>query len=88
MSGGVGRGQFTGELLSEEHRRHIFEGEPDEDLIEGLEPDQLVEVMNRHLGRAVVGPSVAAGLWALRLVLLVLAAMAIYSFVTAVRGGS
>ena len=88
MSTGLSRGQFSGELLSEEHRRHIFEGEPDEDLIEGLEPDQLVEVMNRHLDRAALGPGVEAGLWALRLVLLVLAAMAIYSFVAAVRGGS
>lgn len=88
MSGGVGRGEFTGELLSEEHRRHIFEGEPDEDLIEGLEPDQLVEVMNRHLPRAQLGPAVTAVLWVLRVLLLVLAAMAVYSFVAALRAHS
>ena len=88
MTGSAGRAQFTGELLSEEHRRHIFEGEPDEDLIEGLEPDQLVEVMNRRLPRALIGPTTATGLWVLRVVLLVLAAMAVYSFVAAVRAGS
>ena len=88
MSGSPGRAQFSGELLSEEHRRHIFEGEPDEDLIEGLEPDQLVEVMNRRLPRADLGEATARLLWVLRVVLLVLAAMAVYSFVAAVRAGS
>jgi hypothetical protein len=75
------------EYLTEEHRRHIFEGEPDEDLIEGLEPDQLVEVMNLPLPRARVGPVVSAGLWALRVFLLVLAGMAVYSFVAALGSG-
>jgi hypothetical protein len=88
VSGSAGRAQFTGELLSEAHRRHIFEGEPDEDLIEGLEPDQLVEVMNRQLPRARLGPAMTRVLWVLRVLLLILAAMAIYSFASAVRGGS
>lgn len=73
------------EYLTEEHRRHIFEGEPDEDLIEGLEPDQLVEVMNLPLPPARVGPAAGAGLWVLRVLLLVLALMAVYSFVVALR---
>lgn len=76
------------EYLTEAHRRHIFEGEPDEDLIEGLEPDQLVEVMNLPLPRARVGWGVAAGLWILRILLLVLALMAVYGFVAGLRGGS
>jgi hypothetical protein len=78
-----GRDQY----LTEEHRRHIFEGEPDEDLIEGLEPDQLVEVMNLPLPRAGVGPLAKAGLWVLRVILLMLAAMAVYSFVAALGSG-
>ncbi|MFN2463552.1 MAG: hypothetical protein ABR573_06585 [Candidatus Dormibacteria bacterium] len=65
---------------TEAHRRHLFEGEPDEDLILGLEPDQLVEVMNQRLPRAPVDPALSAALWALRVFLLVLAAMAVYSF--------
>lgn len=87
MSGPAGRAEFTGEFLSEEHRRHIFEGEPDEDLIEGLEPDQLVEVMNRRLARARLGRVTTAGLWVLRVLLLALAAMALYSFIAALHGG-
>jgi hypothetical protein len=73
--------------LTEKHRRHIFEGEPDEDLIQGLEPDQLVEVMNLHLPRARLGGLANGGLWVLRVVLLVLSAMAFYSFVVGLRGG-
>jgi hypothetical protein len=81
-------GSFTGVPLSEAHRRHIFEGEPDEDLIEGLEPDQLVEVMNLPLPRAELGPATNAVLWVLRVALVVLAGMAVYSFVVALGGGS
>ena len=88
MSGPGSRAPFSGELLSEAHRRHIFEGEPDEDLIEGLEPDQLVEVMNRHLPRARLGSWTYAGLWVLRVALLALAAMAIYSFVAGLGGSN
>lgn len=77
-----------GEYLTEAHRRHIFEGEPDEDLIEGLEPDQLVEVMNLPLPRAPVSTVVNTGLWVLRILLLALALMAVYSFVAALRAGS
>jgi hypothetical protein len=73
--------------MTEEHRRHIFEGEPDEDLIQGLEPDQLVEAMNLPLPRAHVGSALNAALWVLRFVLLALAAMAVYSFVAALRAG-
>ena len=80
-------GPLGAEHLTEEHRRHIFEGEPDEDLIQGLEPDQLVEVMNLHLPPARLGPAVRVGLWALRVLLLVLAAMAFYSFFAGLRGG-
>ncbi|MFN2466401.1 MAG: hypothetical protein ABR598_09085 [Candidatus Dormibacteria bacterium] len=78
-------GPLGPEHLTEEHRRHIFEGEPDEDLIQGLEPDQLVEVMNLHLPRARVGPLTTAGLWALRVVLLLLTVMAVYSFIAGLR---
>ncbi|HEV1997154.1 MAG TPA: hypothetical protein VGR61_03360, partial [Candidatus Dormibacteraeota bacterium] len=60
----------------------------DEDLIEGLEPDQLVEVMNRRLPPASLGRGTAAGLWVLRVMLLVLAAMAVFSFVAALRSAS
>lgn len=80
-------GPLGPEHLTEEHRRHIFEGEPDEDLIQGLEPDQLVEIMNMPVPRARVGTRANMALWVLRVVLLLLAAMAIYSFVAALRAG-
>jgi hypothetical protein len=73
--------------MTEEHRRHLFEGEPDEDLIQGLEPDQLVEAMNLQLPRAHVGTALNAGLWVLRIVLVALTAMALYSFVAGLHNG-
>ena len=66
------------------HRQHIFEGEPDEDLILALEPDQLVEAMDAHLPRRPMGRRTAVGLWALRLYVLALTAMAVYAFVAGV----
>lgn len=82
----AGRGPAS-QVLTEEHRRHIFEGEPDEDLVQGLEPDQLVEVMNMQLPRARVGRGVNIALWVLRVFLLVLAAMAVYTFIAGIRSG-
>ncbi|GAC1328762.1 MAG: hypothetical protein NVSMB17_04530 [Candidatus Dormibacteria bacterium] len=72
-------------VLTEAHRRHIFEGEPDEDLIQGLEPDQLLEVMNMRLPPARISAGVSIFLWALRVALVVLAGMAVFSFVVGLR---
>jgi len=65
----------------EEHRRHIYEGEPPEDLIEALEPDQLVAARTREkVARRRFGPGLNAALWALRVFVLLLAAMVAYTF--------
>lgn len=69
------------QALPDEHRRHLYEGEPDEDLIAALEPDQLVEVMDMPLARRRLSRRAQFGLWVLRLFLLALAAMALYAFV-------
>ncbi|HEX4214613.1 MAG TPA: hypothetical protein VIA06_14950 [Candidatus Dormibacteraeota bacterium] len=74
--------------MDEGHRRHIYEGEPDEDLIDALEPDQLDDAMNAPLPRRRLGPWARAGLWALRVFVLGVTALVAYAFVVSiVRGG-
>jgi len=68
----------------DEHRRHIYLGEPDEDLIDGLEPDQLVSAMDLPVPRRHFSRAVSAGLWALRIFLLFVTALVIYAFVAGV----
>jgi hypothetical protein len=63
-----------------EHVRHLYEGEPDEDLIEGLEPDQLVDAMESKLPRRRVGGWTEVGLWALRVFVLTMTGLVIYTF--------
>lgn len=69
------------EVLPEEHLRHLYEGEPDEDLVEALEPDQLVYARDRHLPQRRLGGWARTGLWALRLFVLATSALVIYTFV-------
>lgn len=64
-----------------EHVRHLYEGEPDEDLIEALEPDQLVDAMEAKLPQVRLGGWTQAGLWALRLFVLAMTALVVYTFV-------
>jgi hypothetical protein len=70
------------------HRQHIYLGEPDEDLIESLEPDQLVSSMNLPVARRKLSRPVSAGLWALRLFLLAVSGMVVYVFVAGVVRGA
>ena len=72
----------------EDHRRHIYLGEPDEDLIEALEPDQLVSAMDQPVDRRHLGRGVSAGLWALRLFLLLVTGLVVYAFVAGVVRGA
>ena len=72
----------------QEHRKHIFEGEPDTDLIRALEPDQLVVAVHHPVPRRQLSTRVKVGLWALRVFLLVISAAVIYTFVVGVvKGG-
>jgi hypothetical protein len=67
-----------------EHQQHIYLGEPDEDLIESLEPDQLVAAMDKPVPRKVLSQRAIIGLWALRVFLLTITGMVIYAFVAGV----
>jgi hypothetical protein len=55
--------------------------EPDPKLYGYLEPDQLSIDRAIPLPRARVGPKVAVALWALRIFVLIVSAMVIYTFV-------
>jgi len=69
------------ERTAEAHLRHIYEGEPDEDLVEALEPDQLVFAKGHRLPQRRLGGWAQAGLWALRLFVLGTSALVVYTFV-------
>ena len=68
-----------------EHVRHLYEGEPEEDLIAGLEPDQLVDAMESKLPRRRIGPWAEAALWALRVFVLLMSVLIVYTFVAGLR---
>lgn len=61
--------------------QHHYLGEPDEDLIESLEPDQLVSAMELAIPRRELSGPVQAALWALRVFLIVMTLAVIYVFV-------
>ena len=73
--------------LEPDHQAHIYLGEPNEDLIEALEPDQLVHAVNRPVARRRLSRGMDVALWALRIWLLVVAAMVLYVFVAGVVRG-
>jgi hypothetical protein len=71
------------------HQQHIYLGEPEEDLIRSLEPDQLVSVKTKPVPRKELGTLVQAGLWALRVFVIVVSALVIYAFAAGViKGGT
>jgi hypothetical protein len=53
----------------------------EDELIEELERDQFVEATARPVGRAALGRWAAATLWSLRVFVLVVGAMVIYTFI-------
>ncbi|MDQ6898851.1 MAG: hypothetical protein M3072_04985 [Candidatus Dormibacteraeota bacterium] len=65
-----------------EHLRHLYEGEPDDDLIQGLEPDQLVVEMDRHLPQRHFSAAAQTGFWTLRILVLLVSAAVVYVFVS------
>jgi hypothetical protein len=58
----------------------------DSDLVLFLEPDQLVADKSRPVPRAQLSRRAKIGLWALRVFVLVVSAMVIYTFVSQVLG--
>ncbi|MHB8613480.1 MAG: hypothetical protein ACYDAL_13780 [Candidatus Dormibacteraceae bacterium] len=71
-------------MKEQDHRQHIYLGEPDEDLIESLEPDQLVAEMDKPVPRMRLSSRAVVGLWALRVFLLAISGMVVYAFVAGV----
>jgi len=61
--------------------REPMNDEPVEQLIEYLEPDQLVVETFRPVTRAALTGNAAAGLWALRVFVVLVSLMVIYTFV-------
>lgn len=73
--------------MEPDHHSHLYLGEPDEDLIESLEPDQLVGAIDRPVPRRRLSRAGRVGLWVLRVWLLVITAMVIYVFVLGLTKG-
>ena len=72
--------------MTEATRARLLEAAADwpaadrEELIEYLESDQLVQERSRPVERRQLGPRAAALLWALRIFVIVVGAMVIYTF--------
>jgi len=66
---------------------HIYLGEPDEDLIDDLEPDQLVSATEVAVARRRFGPGGRTGLWALRSFVLLMTLLMVYAFIAQIASG-
>ncbi|HEV2953840.1 MAG TPA: hypothetical protein VG015_07100 [Candidatus Dormibacteraeota bacterium] len=64
-----------------DHDQHRFLGEPDEDLVAALEPDQLVVATHQAFPRRLLSRRVQLALWILRIFTLLVAAAVVYAFV-------
>jgi hypothetical protein len=60
-------------------------GRAEDELIMHLERDQLVAETSRPLPRAALGPRATAAVWALRVFVVLLSAMVIYTFIEQLR---
>jgi hypothetical protein len=58
----------------------MAEANPDEELIAYLEPDQLAAGKTIPVARAQLGPRASAALWGLRIFVVLVSAMVIYTF--------
>ena len=61
----------------------LSHGHPDDELIQALEPDQLVAVASRPLPRYQLSSTGNVALWLLRIFVLLITALVIYTFVIA-----
>ncbi len=60
------------------HRRSF--GHPDEELVSALEPDQIVAAASHPLPRARLGRAANAALWAVRVFVLLITVLVVYTF--------
>jgi hypothetical protein len=63
----------------------LSHGHPDEELIQALEPDQLVSETSKPLPRYQLSPITNVALWLLRLFVFLMTALVVYAFVKALR---
>lgn len=61
----------------------LSHGHPEEELIIGLEPDQVVAAMSRPLPRYQMSGAGNLALWLLRIFVLLITALVVYTFVVA-----
>jgi hypothetical protein len=61
----------------------LSHGHPDEELIQALEPDQLVSQTSKPLPRYSLSKVANAALWLLRIFLLLMTTLVVYTFVKA-----
>jgi hypothetical protein len=61
----------------------LSHGHPDDELIQALEPDQLVAATSKPLPRYRLSHTANAALWLLRIFVLLMTALVIYTFVKA-----
>ncbi len=59
----------------------LSHGHPEHELIEGLEPDQVVSVASRRLPRYTMTRRVKIALWAMRIFSVLITAMVVFTFV-------
>ncbi len=68
-----------------DHLDRLSHGHPDSELIHALEPDQIVEIASRPLPRNRLSPVANLGLWILRIFVLMISALVVYTFIAALR---
>lgn len=64
-----------------DHAMHRPEAHADAELINGLEPDQLVAVASKPLPRMRLGRTADIALWSVRIFVLALSALVTYTFI-------
>lgn len=62
--------------------RHSF-GHPEQELVAGLEPDQTVAAASRPFPRCRLGRAANATLWGVRVFVLLITLMVLYTFIAA-----
>ena len=63
----------------------MTQGHPDEELLFALEPDQIVAASSQPLPRYVIGRGTNAALWLLRVCVLIVSGLVVYTFVESLR---
>jgi hypothetical protein len=63
----------------------LSHGHPDDELIQALEPDQLAAATSKPLPRYHLSRTVNVALWLLRIFVIVMTALVVYTFVKAIH---